>query len=358
MFRARKKRKQPMTASKTPLPIGHAGVAKLLDIICGSWMSQAAYVAAELRIADLLAGGPRRVDELAKAAECHARSFGRFMRALTSLGICAEPEDGCFELTPMGSLLRSDVPDSLRAWTIMWGKHQWPVWGNLLHSVQTGQSARKLVRGTDGFEHLANDPEAAAVFNAAMTGITRFAASEVIRAYDFSGARRIIDVGGGHGELLIAILKAFPETHGAVFDMPHAFEGARERARNAGVTERCEFLAGDFFEAVPPGGDVYLLKSIIHDWNDERSAVILRNCRGAMSQDAKLMLVERIYPAHVEVSRTHQALTRSDLNMLVGAGGHERTETEFRSLLGTAGFGAIRILPTATDYSVIESVAS
>src|SRR5882672_8213576 len=190
------------------------GASKLLDIIGGSWMSQAIYVAAELRIADLLAGGRRRVDELAEAAGCHPPSLARLMRGLASLGICVEGEDGPFELTPMGALLRSDAPNSLRSWAIVWGKLQWPVWGNLLHSVRTGESARKLVKGTEGYEHLARDADAAAVFNRAMTEITRLVASEVARVYDFSGARRIVDVGGGYGELVAAILKAHPKARG------------------------------------------------------------------------------------------------------------------------------------------------
>ncbi len=188
--------------------------SKLLDIIGGSWMSQAVYVAAELRIADLLAGGPRRVDELAKAAECHAPSLRRLMRGLATLGICVEREDGRFDLTPMGSLLRSDAQHSLRSWAIVWGKLQWPVWGNLLHSVRTGESARTLVLGTEGYDHLAHDRDAAAVFNRAMTEITRLVASEVARVYDFSGARRIVDVGGGYGQLVAAILKVHPKARG------------------------------------------------------------------------------------------------------------------------------------------------
>jgi len=334
------------------------GASKLLDIIGGSWMSQATYVAAELRIADLLAGGPRRVDELAKAAECHAPSLRRLMRGLASLGICVEREDGRFDLTPMGSLLRSDAQDSLRSWAIVWGKLQWPVWGNLLHSVRTGESARKLIKGTEGYEHLARDAESAAVFNRAMTEITRLVASEVARVYDFSGARRIVDIGGGYGELLVAILKAHPKARGIVVDLPHASEGAKLYARDAGVAERCEFVAGDFFYSLPPGGDAYLLKSVLHNWNDEKSALILRNCGRAMPRDAKLLLVERIFPAHLGVSPAHQAVARSDLNMLVGPGGHERTELEFRNLLGAAGFTPAEVFATATEFSIIESTAS
>jgi SAM-dependent methyltransferase len=334
------------------------GASKLLEIIGGSWMSQATYVAAELRIADLLAGGPRRVDELAKAAECHPPSLRRLMRGLASLGICVEREDGRFDLTPMGALLRSDAPDSLRSWAIVWGKLQWPVWGNLLHSVRTGESARTLVLGTEGYEHLARDADAATVFNRAMTEITRLVANEVARVYDFSGARRIVDVGGGYGELVAAILKTHPKARGVVVDMLHASEAAKLYARDAGVAERCEFIAGDFFESVPPDGDAYLLKSVLHNWNDEKSALILRNCGRAMPRGAKLLLVERIFPARVGVSPAHQAAARSDLNMLVGPGGHERTEVEFRKLLGAAGFTPVEVFATATEFSVIESTAS
>jgi hypothetical protein len=320
-------------------------------------MSQATYVAAELRIADLLAGGPRRVDDLAKAAECHAPSLARLMRGLASLGICVEREDGRFDLTPMGSLLCSDRLNSLRSWAIVWGKNQWPVWAHLLHSVRTGESARTLVLGTEGYEHLARDADAAAMFNRAMTEITRFVASEVARVYDFSGARRIVDIGGGYGELLATILKAHPKARGVVFDLPHAREGAREFAKNSGIVKRSEFIAGDFFESVPPEGDAYLLKSIVHNWNDEKSAVILGNCRRSMSRGAKLLLVERILPARMCVSPAHQAVARSDLNMLIGSGGLERNEDELRNLLGSAGFTPGKIFPTTTDYSVIEGVA-
>jgi SAM-dependent methyltransferase len=334
------------------------GASKLLDIIGGSWMSQATYVAAELRIADLLAGGPKRVDELAKAAGCHAPSLARLMRGLASLGICVEREDDRFDLTPIGSLLRSDAPDSLRSWAIVWGKLQWPVWGNLLHSVRTGESARTLVLGTEGYEHLARDADAAAIFNRAMTEITRLVANEVARVYDFSGARRIVDVGGGYGQLVAAILKAHPKARGVVVDMPHASEAAKLYARDAGVAERCEFVAGDFFESVPPGGDAYLLKSVLHNWNDEKSALILRNCGRAMPRGAKLLLVERIFPARLDVSPAHQAVARSDLNMLVGPGGCERTEAEFRNLLGAAGFTPVEVFATATEFSIIECAAS
>jgi SAM-dependent methyltransferase len=180
----------------------------------------------------------------------------------------------------------------------------------------------------------------------------------VLRVYDFSAARRIVDVGGGYGELLAAVLKAYPKAQGVVFDLPHAIDGSQERAADAWLAERCEFVAGDFFESVPPGGDAYVLKSVLHNWTDERSAVILRNCRRAMARGAKILLVERLAPVRMEASQEAQALARADLNMLVGPGGRERTEAEFADLLGAAGFGPVRIFPGAMDYSVIESTAS
>jgi hypothetical protein len=331
---------------------------KLRQIIGSKWMTQATYVAAELRIPDLLATGPKSVDELARATECHAPSLRRLMRALVTLDLCKEREDGTFELTPMGSLLRSDVENSVHSWAIWGGKYAWPTWGNLLYSVKTGESARKLLTGAEGFEHLERDPEAAAVFNRAMVQLTRLVSREVARSYDFSGMKRIVDVGGGHGELLSKILVAYPQMCGVLFDLPHAIETARQHLEQAGVAERCELVAGSFFESVPGGADAYLLKSVIHDWNDERSTAILKTCREAMAQEAKLLLVERIVPERMEVSPLHQSLVQADLNMLVGPGGRERNESEFRSLLSSAGFRLTRIIPTGANSGVLEGVPS
>lgn len=329
---------------------------KLRQIIDGMWMTQATYVVAELRVPDLLATGPKSADELARATECHTPSLRRLMRALVTLELCKEREDGSFELTPMGSLLRSDAEDSVRSWAIFRGKYHWSTWGNLLYSVKTGESARQLLTGTEGFEHLERDPERAAVFNRAMVELTRLVSREVARTYDFSGIRRIVDVGGGHGELLAAILAAYPQMRGVLFDLAHAIETARQHLEQAGVAERCELATGSFFESVPGGSDAYLLKSVIHDWNDERSIAILKTCREAMAPGAKLLLVERIMPERIEASPPHQSVAQSDLNMLVGPGGRERTEAEFRALLSSAGFRLVRILPTGPNSGIIEGV--
>jgi orsellinic acid C2-O-methyltransferase len=335
---------------------GAATAARLLGIVNGSWMSQAAYAAASLRIPDLLAERAKSAEELAREAGVHAPSLRRLLRALVTLEICRESREELYEVTPMGALLRTDQPDSLRSWTLYWGGPQWPVWGNLLHSVTTGESARMLVTGSDGFERLETDPEAAALFNQAMVELTRLDTADIVRACDFSASERIIDVGGGFGGLLAAILQANPDKRGVLFDRPHAMEGARELMKVARLADRCEFIAGDFFETIPGGADAYLLKSVIHDWNDERSVVILRNCRCAMKGAAKLLLVERIVPRRLDASAAHRSIARGDLNMLVGLGGRERTEDEYRSLLGAAGLNVNAIVPAGRTFGVIEAV--
>ncbi len=331
-------------------------VARLVEIVSGSWMSQATCVAAELRIADLLVDGPKDVEELARSTECEAPALRRLMRALASLDLCTELDDGSFALRPMGSLLRADAPSSLRSWTIWWGRYLWPVWGNLLHSVRTGESNRESLAATAGDRFARNDAEAAGIFNHAMVELTRLVSSEVVRAYDFSGMKRIIDVGGGYGELLAAILEVDPQMRGILFDLPQAIEGARKRLEEAGPVDRFELVAGSFFDSVPGGGDIYLLKSVLHDWPDHRSAVILRNCRRAMPEHAKLLIVERIISARLKPSLEHQVMAWSDLNMLVVLGGRERTEAEFRGLLASSRFKVTRIRPTALGFSVVEAL--
>ena len=342
---------QDETGSFERLSLAH----RLLRIIHSSWMTQAAYVAAKLGIADLLADGPKTSDELAAATGTHPRSLHRLLRALTTIGICRQRDDGAFEITPMGSLLASQAPESLRAWTIWWGEHLWPVWGHLLHSVKTGESARRLLLGTDGFQHLQHNQQTAAVFNEALAELSRLTRQGVVRAYDFSGLKQIVDVGGGYGDLLAAILTAHPGASGVLFDLPHATEGGRRRIEQAGLAGRCEFVAGDFFESVPSGGDAYVLQSVIHDWDDERSRVILENCRRTMAAGARLLLVEHVLPDRLETSAAHQSVVRSDLNMLVAQGAKERTEGEFHSLMKSSSFGVTRIVPVWATFSVIEA---
>jgi SAM-dependent methyltransferase len=326
----------------------------LLGIVTASWMSQAVYVAARLGVPDLLAEGSRTSEEIAAASGAHAPSLQRLLRALTTIGICRESA-GAFEITPMGSLLRTDAPDSVRSWTIFWGEYLWPIWGHLLYSVETGESARTLLLGTRGFEHLERDPEAEAVFHQAMVELTRLISRDVVRAYDFSGLTRIVDVGGGYGELLAAILEKNPGAVGVLFDQAHAIEGGRRRLEAAGLESRCEFVAGDFFDAVPSGADAYILKSVLHDWNDESCRTILDRCRRAMDSSGKLLLVERVVPEPLEPSADHQAVARSDLLMLVALAGQERTEAQFRDLLDAAGFRMARAVPVGSTFCVLEA---
>jgi orsellinic acid C2-O-methyltransferase len=329
---------------------------ELIKLINSVWMSQAVCVAAELGIADLLSGGPKRVQELARATDSHSPSLHRLMRALAALGLCRECDDGAFALTSAGALLCANGPESLRWWALWSRRFLWPLWGRLLDTVKRGQNARTLVYGTDGFGHLECDAEAAELFNHAMTALTCLVANEVARIYDFSGVRRIVDVGGGYGGLLAAILAAYPETQGVIYDLPHAMEGAQAYLAEADLATRCELLAGNFFESIPCDGDAYLLKSVIHDWNDERSGEILCSCRRAMGHGAKLLLVERVMPTRLEASESHRILARADLTMLIGLGGRERTEEELRALLDDAGLDITHVMPMALEFNIIEAV--
>ncbi|MGH9550503.1 MAG: methyltransferase, partial [Terriglobales bacterium] len=318
--------------------------------------AQALYVAAELRIADLLSDGPRTSAELASATGAHEPSLHRLLRALTAIDICKELPGDTFAITEMGSLLRADTPDSLRSWTIWWGSNLWQVWGNLLYSIKTGESARRLLTGKEGFGHLEQDAKAAAVFNQALAELTRLTAQNVVQEYDFSQANRIMDIGGGYGELLVWVLRANPQASGVLFDLPHAIDGARKHFEIEQLDSRCQFIAGDFFDSVPAGGDLYLLKSILHDWNDEKAKIILENCRRAMNGNGRLLLVERVLPERLENVGAHRAAVRSDLHMLVALAAQERSESAFKRLLDSSGFSASRFMPVGAGFNVIEAV--
>lgn len=336
---------------------GLGEAANLMELVRAASLSQAICVAAELGLADLLANGPKHARELAQVTGSNASSLQRLLRALASLGICVQCDDGAFELCATGAFLRSDAPNSLRSWTIWCGSYMWPAWSKLGDSVRTGKSAQQLVGGADGFGHLVRDPQTAAAFNSAMVEITRLIAAEAARAYDFAGARRIVDIGGGLGALLAAILKTHPGMQGVVFDLPHAVKEAKAYLANEGVADRCDVVAGDFFESIPGGADIYILKNIIHDWNDERSIVLLRNCRRAMLPHGRLLVIEQVMPGRLEACQAHRAIAWTDLVMLLAPGGCQRTDAEFRALFANAGLAVRRTTETALDYSIIEVVA-
>jgi len=316
---------------------------------------QALYVAARLGIADLLKDGARGSEELARATGADARALHRLLRALASLGVFAEDADGRFAPSELGALLRSDVPGSLRAAAIFFGdERNWHAWGKLERSVMSGEPVRGP-RGTQVFlEESARDPEGAALFNAAMTSLTSAFDAAVTAAYDFSRLGTLVDVGGGQGALISSILAANPALRGILFDIPPVIESARGRIGEAGLAGRCELVAGDFFASVPAGGDAYVLKWVIHDWDDERSVAILRNCHRAMARDGRLLLVERVVPERIDQSADTQGIVLGDLNMLLWTGGRERTAAEYGALLASAGFTPAGIVPTATQLSVIE----
>jgi hypothetical protein len=322
----------------------------LIQLVQGGAMAQMVCAAAELGVADLLAGGSKHVTELAQATQAHAPSLRRLLRALVTLGICAECENDAFSLLPRGDILRSDAASSVRSWVLWFGQHQWPSWGQLAHPVRTGETRRGA-----GFAFLDRDPVTAARFNGAMVELTRIVANDLVRAYDFTGLERVVDVGGGCGTLLAAILEAYPGLHGTLFEMPHATAAARRHLADRGVSDRCEQVIGSFFDAIPPGAGLYVLKQIVHDWDDERAALILRNCHRAAAPDARLLLIERIMPLRLEASPAHRTIAYADIAMLVGPGGRERTEDEFRLLLEGAGFRLSRVIATAQEYSLLEA---
>ena len=325
----------------------------LTELAFGMKMTQALYVAAKLGIADLLSEGPRHVSRLAASTETSERSLYRVLRSLAAVGIFRETDPKVFELTPYAEGLRSDVPNSFRNGAIFMGEEWlWNVMGQMLYSVKTGKSAWSRVHGSDVFDYLADNPEQLEIFNRAMTDMTVSTAPAIMEAYDFSSFKTIVDIAGGHGYLLSQILKATPGVRGVLFDVEQVIAGAGTILKREGVADRVETVAGNFFEAVPSGADAYIMKHIIHDWDDELSNKILTNIARVMSTHAKLLIVEMVVP---EGNEPHPSKVM-DLSMLVLPGGVERTRAEFDTLLAAAGLRLNRIIPTQNPMSIIEAV--
>jgi ubiquinone/menaquinone biosynthesis C-methylase UbiE len=325
----------------------------LRELLCGFWVSQSIYVAAKVGVADLLADGPQSCERLAEIAGVDAGALYRVMRTLASYGLFVESEPQCFGLTPLGNLLQTSGPMSLRSLAIWNGELSYKAWGDVMHAVETGQPTTQRVLGMNLFEYLWQKPEVGQIFNDAMSGLATQVSQAVVEAYDFSGSDTVIDIGGGQGVLLGAILPVYPEMHAILFDAPAVVEGAHQRLEAVRLAERCEVVGGDFFERVPEGGDIYLLSSVLHDWDDEHSLLILRNCRRAMKQNGKLLLIECVIPHSSEPCFSKLL----DLQMLVVTGGRERTEEQFQSLLSAAGFEMKGIISTAVPERIIEAVA-
>jgi len=329
-----------------------APAATLRRLINGYQISQAIHAATVLGIPELLAEGPRTPDDLAAATGSNGNALRRLLRALAAIGVFHEDADDRFSLTPLGDGLRADVPDSLAGWAAFAGRpHHWEAWGHLLGSVRSGENAFRTVHGVDVWTYRSEHPEERAVFDAAMVALTRRTNASLLEAYDFSGFGMLVDVGGGLGTFLSALLAAYPSLQGVLFDQAHVLEGAEELLRDAGVIERCSIVAGNFFEEVPKGADAYLLKSILHDWNDEEAATILRTCRRAIGVGGTLLVVERVLGQPNEGAETKF----SDLNMLVMPGGRERSLQEFEKLFETAGFRLEHETPSSSGFSVIAA---
>jgi hypothetical protein len=327
---------------------------RILQMLTGKWITQAVSVAATLGIADLLKDGPKDVKELAEATSTHADSLYRLLRALASIEIFAQTEDGRFTLTLLAQCLRSDAADSMRNAARLFGLPLfWRSWGELLKAVKTGETGLKRAFGvTDPFEYFSENPEDGQIFDGAMTDLSRERAPAIAEAYDFGRFGKIVDAGGGHGMLLMTILRRYPGPCGVLFDLPQVVRGAQAAIAEAGFSDRCETVAGDIFESVPSGADAYMMKSIVHGFNQERALVILENIRRNIQPQGRLLLVEFVIPP----GNTPSIGKLSDLQMLVMAGGRERTREEFQGLLGAAGFTLGGIYPTAAQQSIVEGI--
>lgn len=346
----------PATAPQRPKFEAIPAHAVMLDLVNGYRISQAIYVAAKLGIADLLAQGAKTCDQLAEATNVHAPSLYRVLRALANIKIFAQTETGAFELTPLAQTLRSDDPETVRPAALLFlDPWHWQIWSNFSRSVETGKTALEATYGVSKlYEYLPTNPEIARLFDRAIASNSTLADDIVANAYDFGQVSTLVDVGGGRGSLLFSILRKFPQLKAILFDRPQAIAGVNENQliQSAGLSDRCDAIGGDFFQALPAGADAYLFKHIIHNWDDQASIAILKSCRRAIAPNGKILLAELIVPPG-NIPSISKAL---DLQMLGVLGGLERTEIEYRGLLDSAGFRVSRIIPTPSPWSIIEGV--
>ena len=326
--------------------------AQLIQMATAPWAFRLVYVAAELKLPDLLAAGARSAGELAPAMGAHAASLHRVLRALASLGLLTEGAEGRFALTALGTALRSGAPGSARATVLTlgapWFAHPLE---QLLYSVQTGKPAFDKIYGVPAFDWLGKHPDEASLFSETMVGFHGMEPPAVAAAYDFSGLRTIVDVGGATGNLLATILSRYPELRGILFDLPHVVRDAPALLRERHVMDRVRIESGSFFERVPAGADAYLLSHVIHDWSEEQCLAILGHCRRAMKAGNRLLIIEMVLPP----GDTPHPGKLLDIVMLSLPGGQERTEPEYRALLDRAGFRMARVVPTESAVSIVEA---
>jgi len=338
-----------ITARKEPEPL-----EQLFQICLGFIPAICLNVVAKLGVADFLAKGPQSVADLAQATNSNKDALGRIMRAVSTFGVFKELEANRFEQTPASDLLRSDHPKSLRPFVLFFPDPlHFRCYSNLMHSVKTGETTGKITVGMELFDYLKGHPEDSETFNAAMVNLSQMFVPAAIDAYDFSETQTLVDVGGGHGAVLATVLQKFPKMKGILVDIDHVVAGAHSYLKSTGVADRCQVIARDIFLSVPEGGDTYIMKNIIHDWNDERSVTILKNVRAALGKRdrGKLLLLEMVIgPGGNPLGYL------SDIEMMVLPGGRERSEEEYRDLFAQAGFRLTRVVPTQSLQSVIEAV--
>lgn len=325
----------------------------IAQMISSYWVSQCIYVAAKLGIADLLKDGAKHCDALATATNTHSDSLYRVLRALSSVGIFVETEPRYFQLTPLATVLQNDVPNSLKAFVLMLGEEHYQAWGNLLDSIRTGECAFEQKYGMNIFEYYLQNPTSGKIFEDAMTNFSTIENVAVIEAYDFSKINTLVDVGGGYGSLLVSILHQYPTLQGILFDETFVIEQAEAFFQQQEIRDRTSRIGGNFFETIPSGGDAYLLKHIIHDWDDSRAIAILQNCHKAINPGGKILVIEQVIPPGNEPFGGKFL----DINMLVmSPGGRERTQAEYQELFKQSGFQLTQIIPTSQDISIVEGI--
>ncbi len=334
-----------------------ADLRQLFQLACGYMPAISLNIVVKLGIPELLGADPMSIDQLAQKTEINEDRLYRVMRALSTVGVFRETDRRSFGHTPVSELLRKDHPLSQRD-MVNWlaDPFHFQTYAHLMRTLKTGESAMEIAAGKPVFDFFRDDPDEGEIFNAAMVNFTQTCIGAILEAYDFSNIRTLVDVGGGYGSVVAAILARYPAMRGILYDLDHVVAGAPPVLTAAGVTARCEIMTGSFFETVPPGGDAYIMKHVIHDWDDEKALTILKNTKKALHKktDGKVILLEAVVagPGEPDLAKW------IDLEMMAGPGGRERTREEFQGLFETAGFRLSRIIPTKSALSVIEAIVA
>jgi DNA-binding HxlR family transcriptional regulator len=328
----------------------------MMALLNGALAARLVHAAAEFKIADCLANGARDAESLARDTGTHPPSLRRLLRALAAIGILHETNDRRYALTPLGGTLRTGVPGSMRAWALLvFSDDLGRAWDALPHAVRTGENAYRHIFGVDYWTRLVSRPEAARLFDEAMQSLTQGVGGFLITHYPFGNYNWIVDVAGGNGSLLLPVLQRHPAMRGTIFDLPHVADAARAQIAAAGLADRCEAIGGDMFVSVPRGADAYVLKGVIHDWDDTKAVAILRVCRASMSDTSRLLLISRVVPERIDPQdASAPGHFIQDMQMWLNVNGSERTEQEFRDLLAQASLRLSRIVSVPGSSKVIE----